>query len=100
VLYTNFVHHFDTETCEQLARKAYAALKPGGQLGIVEFVPNDDRVSPPPAATFALTMLATTPAGDTYTYAQLERICASAGFTKVERHDLHPTPQTFVLATK
>jgi ubiquinone/menaquinone biosynthesis C-methylase UbiE len=100
VLFTNFLHHFDTATCEQLTRKAYAALKPGGKLGIVEFVPNDDRVSPPPAATFALTMLATTPAGDTYTYAQLERICAKAGFATVERHDLHPTPQTFVLATK
>jgi len=100
VLFTNFLHHFDTAACEQLARKAHAALKPGGKLGIVEFVPNDDRVSPPPAATFAVTMLATTAAGDTYTYAQLERICANAGFTKVERHDLHPTPQTFVLATK
>jgi 2-polyprenyl-3-methyl-5-hydroxy-6-metoxy-1,4-benzoquinol methylase len=100
VLFTNFLHHFDAATCEQLARKAYAALKPGGQLGIVEFVPNDDRVSPPPAATFALTMLAMTPAGDAYTYAQLERICANAGFTKLERHALHPTPQAFLLATK
>ena len=30
-----------------LLKKVHAALAPGGQAAIVEFVPNDDRVTPP-----------------------------------------------------
>jgi 2-polyprenyl-3-methyl-5-hydroxy-6-metoxy-1,4-benzoquinol methylase len=99
VLFTNFLHHFDIPTCEQLTRKAHASLKPGGKLAILEFIPNDDRVSPP-QATFALTMLISTPAGDAYTFAELQSICKNSGFSKVERHDLLPTPQSLVVATK
>ncbi len=100
VLFTNFLHHFDVATCEQLIRKAYTALKPGGRLAVLEFVPNDDRVSPPMAATFSLVMLADTPAGDAYTFKQLHQMCTNSGFSMVERHDLPPTPETLVLATK
>ena len=38
------------------------ALRPGGCVAIVEFVPNPDRVTPPEAASFSLVMLATTAA--------------------------------------
>lgn len=50
----------------------------------VEFVPNEDRVSPPQEATFALTMLATTPSGDAYTFAEYERMFNAAGFGRSE----------------
>ena len=71
VLLTNFLHHFDLPTCTGLLRKVAAALKPGGRAVILEFVPNPDRVSPPMAAGFSLMMLATTPAGDAYTLAEI-----------------------------
>ena len=83
-LITNFLHHFDLPTCTSFMRKGHAALKPGGRAAIVEFVPNPDRVSPPTAAAFSLMMLATTPTGDTYTFAELESISKSAGFARVD----------------
>ena len=46
VLLTNIFHHFDQPTCEKLMKRVHAALKPGGQAITLEFVPNDDRVSP------------------------------------------------------
>ena len=99
-LLTNFLHHFDAATCTTLLRKVADALKPGGKVVILEFVPNDDRVSPPMAAGFALTMLAGTPAGDAYTLRELRQILADAGFTgDVTAHAL-PTPETVVVATK
>ena len=55
VLVPNFFHHFDIPTCTHFLRKVHAALKPGGRCVIVEFVPNEDRVSPPTAASFAHT---------------------------------------------
>jgi ubiquinone/menaquinone biosynthesis C-methylase UbiE len=84
VLIPNFLHHFDPPTCTGFMRKVHAALVPGGRAAIAEFVPNADRVSPPAAAAFSLIMLATTPAGDAYTFAELESMARGAGFTRVE----------------
>ncbi len=83
-LVTNFLHHFDAPTCTTFMKKVHASLSPGGRAAIVEFVPNPDRVSPPMAAAFSMVMLATTPSGDAYTFAELESITKDAGFSRVE----------------
>lgn len=83
-LITNFLHHFDVPTCTAFMRKIHAALVPGGRAAIVELVPNPDRISPPAAAAFSLMMLATTPSGDAYTFAELESVSKNAGFSRVE----------------
>ncbi len=98
VLLTNFLHHFDVPTCEQLAAKAFAALAPGGRALTLEFIPQPDRITPPATATFALTMLASTPRGDAYTFAELEGIFARAGFSRSEFHALPPTTQQAVVS--
>jgi len=86
ILLTNFFHHFDPPTCEELMRKVHAALKDGGRAVTLEFVPNDDRVTPPAEAAFALVMLGTTPAGDAYTFAEYDRMFRNSGFSKNESH--------------
>jgi cyclopropane fatty-acyl-phospholipid synthase-like methyltransferase len=98
-LVTNFLHHFDPETCTNFLRKVHAALAPGGRVAVLEFVPNPDRVSPPVPARFSLTMLAGTPGGDAYTFAELKDQLEGAGFRNVSAHSL-PTPQTILLAQK
>lgn len=98
-LLTNFLHHFDVPTCTALLRKVAAALNPAGRAVILEFVPNEDRVSPPIPAGFSLMMLAGTPAGDAYTLSQLRKMTEDAGFRGVSTHAL-PTPETVVIATK
>jgi SAM-dependent methyltransferase len=100
VLLTNFLHHFDAQTNEALLRKVHAALADGGRAVTLEFVPNEDRITPPPAAAFSLVMLVGTPAGDAYTYAELERMAANAGFTRSELHPLAPMPQSVVISYK
>ncbi|HEX4347809.1 MAG TPA: class I SAM-dependent methyltransferase [Vicinamibacterales bacterium] len=99
VLVPNFLHHFDHATCTTFLKKCHAALKTGGRVVVVEFVPNADRVSPPMAAGFSLTMLAGTPAGDAYTMAELEKQLRDAGFNNISAHAL-PTPETILLAQK
>jgi precorrin-6B methylase 2 len=61
VLVPNFLHHFSIADCTRFLGRVHAALRPGGRVVIVEFVPNDDRVTPPPAASFSLVMLGTSP---------------------------------------
>ncbi|MCZ2344484.1 MAG: class I SAM-dependent methyltransferase [Bacteroidales bacterium] len=100
VLFTNFLHHFDLPTCEQLARKAHAALVPGGRVLTLEFVPDADRIHPPATATFALTMLASTASGDAYTFAEYDQLFQKAGFTRNEFHPLPPTTQQAVVSHK
>lgn len=100
VLLTNFLHHYDRSTCTRLLRKVCEALKPGGRAVTLEFVPNDDRVTPPEQASFALTMLATTAAGDAYTFKELEGMAADAGFAKSELHRMEGPPQSVVVSTK
>lgn len=80
-LVTAFLHHFDQPTNEKFLRRVHAALKPGGVVATLEFVPNEDRVSPPQAAAFSLVMLANTPAGDAYTFRQLDEMFRNAGFS-------------------
>jgi cyclopropane fatty-acyl-phospholipid synthase-like methyltransferase len=97
VLLTNFLHHFDHDTCTQLLRKVHAALKPGGRAAALEFVPNEDRVSPPMAAGFSLTMLATTNAGDAYTFSDLQAMYHAAGFEGVRAYPVPSGPHTVVM---
>lgn len=98
-LVTNFLHHFDVPTNTTLLAKIAAALSPGGRVAILEFVPNDDRVSPPMAASFAMQMLANTPAGDAYTFSQLKGMLESAGFSAVTAHPLQG-PETLVVGQR
>jgi 2-polyprenyl-3-methyl-5-hydroxy-6-metoxy-1,4-benzoquinol methylase len=98
-LMTNFLHHFDTPTCTTLLKKVAGSLKPGGRVAVLEFVPNEDRVSPPMAAAFAMQMLGATPAGDVYTLADLNAMLKAAGFATVSSHPLQG-PETLVVGTR
>ena len=98
-LVTNFLHHFDRPTNVAFLQKVAAALKPGGRVVVLEFVPNEDRVTPPMAARFSLSMLALTPGGDAYTFNELSSMLEESGFHGATAHPLEG-PQTVVIATR
>lgn len=100
VLLTNFLHHFDTATNEKLLKKIHAALKPGGKAVTLEFMPNEDRVSPPDAAMFGATMLATTAAGEAYTFSELDTMFRNSGFGQTTAHPVQGMPQTVLVTVK
>jgi 2-polyprenyl-3-methyl-5-hydroxy-6-metoxy-1,4-benzoquinol methylase len=96
VLLPNFLHHFDPPTNVGLLKKVRSAMKPGGRVATLEMVPNDDRISPPPAA-FSLMMLCSTPAGDAYTFRELDAMFREAGFSASTMQKLEPGLSTLVL---
>jgi len=100
ILVTNLFHHFDQPTCQVLMRRFHAALADGGTMLTLEMVPDEDRVSPPPAATFPLMMLANTPAGDAYTLSEYRDMLAATGFRDVEKFDVPHSPQQLVVASR
>jgi hypothetical protein len=94
----NFLHHFDFTNNVTLLKRVREALKPGGLVAVIEFVPNEDRVSPPDGALFAMRMLGTTPNGDAYTFAEIDRMLHDAGFGTSETRSLAPAHQQLILA--
>jgi hypothetical protein len=97
VLLTNFLHHFDKPTNVTLLKKVRASLQPGGRAATLEFVPNEDRVSPPMPAAFSMTMLASTAAGDAYTLSELTSMYTDAGFGDISAHPIPMSPHTVVM---
>ena len=100
VLITNFLHHFDPPTNETLLKKIRASLNDGGRVITLEFVPNDDRISPPESAGFSMIMLAGTPAGDAYTFKELDQMFKNAGYSQSEIRPLPPGIQSVIESRK
>jgi ubiquinone/menaquinone biosynthesis C-methylase UbiE len=100
VLIPNFLHHFGATECTAFLKRCHAALRPGGRVAIVEFIPNPDRITPPQAAGFSLVMLATTPSGDAYTAEEYEQMLSEAGFVTPSLHALPSSPNQVLIAQK
>ena len=98
ILLCNFLHHFDPPTCSQFLLRMNNALAAGGRVYVLDFVPNEDRVSPPFAAAFAMQMLRQTVAGDTYTATEYEAIFSEAGLQVEATEPLSGTPYAVVVA--
>jgi predicted nicotinamide N-methyase len=96
VLLPNFLHHFDEETCVELLKKVKQSLSATGKVLAIEFVPNEDRISPYMPASFAFVMLAHTPSGDAYTAAELNRMAVAAGFKGATTIPLAKSPESLV----
>lgn len=100
VLVTNLFHHFSAEDNVALMKRLHAALRPGGQMMILEMVPNADRLTPPAAASFSLMMLSNTIAGDAYTMDEYGQMLDAAGFGARELMDVPQSPQQLIVAVR
>jgi len=70
---------------------------PAGVAAAADFVPDEGRGTPPHAAMFSLVMLCSTPAGDAYTFAELDDMFRRAGFSKSRLHAAGPGgPQVII----
>ncbi len=98
ILLCNFLHHFDAPTCSKFLARMKDALAASGKVYALEFVPNEDRISPPFVAGFDLHMLRQTPAGDTYTAAEYGEIFAAAGLQVTAVTPLTGTAYTAIIA--
>ncbi len=99
-LILNFLQILDVSSIERLLRKVLAALAPAGRAVTLGFIPNDDRVSPPGDAAFALMALGMTAGGDAYTFGEYERMFREAGFARSELDQLRPSPQRIIVSYK
>jgi precorrin-6B methylase 2 len=99
-LLTNIFHHFSQETCVQLMKRVHQALKPEGKAVTVEFIPNEDRVTPPREAAFSLIMLANTDEGEAYTFSEYQEMFRRAGFPHTSLHPMRGFPTEILISEK
>jgi SAM-dependent methyltransferase len=82
-----------------LFRKVHAALAPGGQIVVHDFVQDDDKASPRSGALFALNMLVGTPHGSSYSGAEYSTWLTQAGFANPRMVPL-PGPTDLMVAER
>ncbi len=93
------IHSNSFETNQDLIKKCFHSLNPGGQIVISDFIMNNDRLSPLYGAEFALNMLVATNEGDTYTENEIHDWLLNSGFEKIKRIDL-PTKGAMMIGSK
>ena len=81
------VHSNSPEQNAALLASCAAALNPGGRVAVVDWVMDDDRVTPPGGAFFALNMLVATDHGDTFTEREIRGWMNEAGLAPGARID-------------
>jgi Methylase involved in ubiquinone/menaquinone biosynthesis len=103
VLASNFCRFESPAGNQKLFQKAHGVLKPGGQLVVNDFIPNEERTGPTFALRFSVYTLTHTPEGECWTLSQYSEWLKAAGFASIETHsDLPKTlpGTTLVIATK
>ena len=99
-LLSAIIHQNSPQENTDLFRKIYRALVPGGCVLIRDHIMDEARTSPPAGAFFAINMLVATPAGDTYTFAEVQGMLETAGFSSVKPIKTGPRMDCIVQAWK
>jgi len=95
-LITNFLP--DLGSTEGLLKKIHSALAEEGRVVLFELMLDEDQVSPPVAVELDLTLLATTPRGETRTASELSDALRLAGFERVEIREVPSAPNRVAIA--
>lgn len=84
----NIVHSEGVESSLGLFHRLHGALRPNGQIAVVDMVPNNERTGPVFPLIFALNMLVNTEQGGTYTFEEYRDWLTRSGFRNVETRDV------------
>jgi 2-polyprenyl-3-methyl-5-hydroxy-6-metoxy-1,4-benzoquinol methylase len=87
VFVSAIIHSNSVGQNQSLIKKCASALSQGGRVIVQDFIMDEDRTGPPRGAFFALNMLVGTPAGDTYTEAEVRTWMEEAGLSAIVRKE-------------
>jgi len=82
VLYSNVIHIYNPGENRKVIHRIRKALKPGGQLIVVDFFLENDRAHPHNVSSFALMMYLFTDTGHCYTWDEVTHWLKQAGFSR------------------
>ncbi|MDO5462773.1 MAG: methyltransferase [bacterium] len=91
------LHQEAPEMIVDILKRAYAALRPGGLVYVLDMMTGPDHTTPPFSALFAVNMALTTEHGWVFSDAELASWCQAAGFTDFTAAPV-PPPMPHMLA--
>jgi len=95
----HILHSEGAERSQILLRKTFEAMAPGGTIVIAEFLVNEERTEPTIGLLFAVNMLVNSEKGDTFSFKEISRWLAEAGFVAPRALDVH-SHSPLILAKK
>jgi len=99
VLVFSICHMLSPEQNQDLLRRCYEALRPGGRLAIQDFILEPEKTRPLPAVLFSLNMLVSTERGASYSELEYRQWLEGAGFENVRKVAL-PGPVDLMVGTR
>lgn len=101
VLLSSMINQEGPEVIENILRKSFEAMEPGGVLLIQEQLLNDEKTGPLLALQIGLNQLIHTPAGRAYSASEIAELAARVGFDHIAYRPLpEPSPFTLITANK
>jgi ubiquinone/menaquinone biosynthesis C-methylase UbiE len=95
------LHQESPEMIRDIAKRTFAALRPGGQLFVLDLMTDGSHTSPPFSALFAVNMALTTDNGWVFSDEELRSWLTEAGFTDLRTQPVPPPmPHWLVSARK
>ncbi len=95
---SHILHAEGPEDCERILAKAVGALAPGGRILVHDFLLEESLSAPLFPALFALNMLLNTPAGRSYSGAQVAAMLARCGVKEIERLDFRGPTESGIIS--
>ncbi|AFU58269.1 putative o-methyltransferase, family 2 [Candidatus Nitrososphaera gargensis Ga9.2] len=87
-LLSHIIHDWSEEKDVSLLKKIYGSLNSGGAVIISEWLLDDEKTGPAFAALMGMNMIIETEGGRNYSFAEISKMLASAGFSKIEKRPL------------
>ena len=84
----HIVHIVGEHSSRNLFKRLYSALKPGGQIAVVDFLPNNERTGPVFPIIFGLSMFVDNENGSTYTRSEYTQWLTEAGFERIDTAEI------------
>ncbi len=82
------IHSNSLVVNQELLKKCYKSLNPGGKILIQDWIMNNDRTQPTQGTIFAINMLVGTEAGDCFTELEVTEMLLEAGFKHITRIEI------------
>ena len=96
----HILHSEGEQRSQQLLKKTFDALAPGGTIAIAEILVDADRNGPLPALIFAVNMLVNSDQGNTFSLKEISGWLREAGFDQVRTVAAPGLAPLLILATK
>ena len=88
VFLSAIIHSNSFETNQELVKKCYHSLNPGGRIVIQDWIMNDAKTEPEQGALFSINMLVGVEGGDCYSENEVSTWMKNAGFKDISKVEL------------